>query len=68
MSKSEECQSLRDEISRLQINNEKYLHMKERHSQLIQENCDLRDELTSLRKQFETDIQKVKQTNKDLNE
>jgi hypothetical protein len=35
VSKSEECQALRDEISRMQLNNEKYLHLKERHSKLV---------------------------------
>ena len=33
----------------------------------MQENYDLRDELASIRKQFESDISKLKQTNKDLN-
>ena len=49
------------------MNNDQYLHLKDRHSKLVQENYDLRDELASIRKQFESDISKLKQTNKDLN-
>ena len=52
----------------MQLNNEKYLHLKERHSKLVQENYDLRDELANIRKTFEAEISKVKQTNRDLNE
>lgn len=51
----------------MQLNNEKYLHLKDRHSKLVQENYDLRDELANIRKTFEAELVKVKQSNRELN-
>ena len=53
--KTEECKELREEIERMQQNEEKYHHLKEKCSRLLLENSQMKEEIASIRKKTLTE-------------
>ena len=53
--KTEECKELREEIERMQQNEEKYHLLKEKCSRLLMENSQMKEEIASIRKKTLTE-------------